>query len=82
MTDARIFKNFGALSFDGKRVTGDGAPASNDFQKQGTLASVQDFNVHQDSAAEKRLPQPEDSRATRQLTKTVLPPYRHWGINE
>ena len=54
----RVFKTFGALSFNAGRVTGASTPTPGAAQPRSTPESVSDFNVHKNGSANSDLPQP------------------------
>jgi hypothetical protein len=74
MRNERVFKNFSALSFDGKLVTGSSAPARGGSQPRLKPESVRDFNVHLDGSADTTLSQPERPGTTRHWPgRRILP---------
>jgi hypothetical protein len=56
--DGRVFKSFGALSFNAGIVTGASTPTPGAAQPRPTPESVSDFNVHKKGSANSDLPQP------------------------
>jgi hypothetical protein len=61
----RVFRSFGALSFNVGRVTGASTPTPGAAQPRPTPESVSDLNVHKNGSANSDLPQPAFPGATR-----------------